>query len=394
MNPLAEYKFLGDVTPPTGPITIAKLAGGLTNLVFWARHPNLEGQTLRPNTKEAAEWSQILKDEVRPALHNSSTQCRIAQLIFFSRHPKIVGHFKQQPQDKQQKLSQEFDDIRKNIVQPWLALQLARGKVNSRTIYVVDNEVFKSLPWETRTRAGNEIASKFAFINGNAPMTVIFLEPGRFPEEFNFSDAVISVTNTLANVHVHAALTQQVNNLNRAIGTQGSRHRFPAPVLSHLNPERYGLASMNKLVTPAARGTQVAAPLMASAVNLDELIKYVNDEHIPGIYHNGRTRKDEISQNKASWTGHQKEIVGLALGRAIAHELRHLYVRTPTHAADGLGSDGARLLGRDLIKDLITFSAADKTSIASSIAVLEGQQGARAVAASFAAAERSLDFPY
>jgi len=69
-------------------------------------------------------------------------------------------------------------------------------------------------------------------------------------------------------------------------------------------------------------------------------------------------------------------------------------VRTPVHADDGIGSDGAPLFGRDLIKDPITFSTADRTSIQSSITTLEGQQGTRAVAASFAAAERSLDFPF
>ena len=384
MNVVGEYILLGDVTPPSGPITVDKFAGSLTNLVFWARHPGLEGQTLRPNTKEAAEWSLILKNEVRPALHNSSTQWRIGQLIFFSRHPGILGHFKNEPKDKQQKLSQEFDDIRKNIVQPWLTLQLARGKVNSRTIFVVNNDAFKSLPWQTRTRVGDEIASQFAFVNGNAPMTVIFLDPGRFPEEFNFSDAVISVTDPITppQVHVYWALRQQVNNLNRAIGALGSRQRFPAPDRTRLNPERYGLASMNKFVTLAAHGTQVAAPLMASGVNVNELIDYLNKEHVP-------SEKDKIPKDKSKWTAQQKELVGIALGRAMAHEVRHLYVHDPDHAADGLGSAGARLFGRDA-----TFSAADKTKIQSSITTLEGQQGTRAVAASFAAAERSLDFPF
>lgn len=82
------------------------------------------------------------------------------------------------------------------------------------------------------------------------------------------------------------------------------------------------------------------------------------------------------------------------LPRARSYVVRHLYVRNPVHAADGLGSNGARLFGRDLIKDLITFSAADKTCIQSSITTLEGQQGTRAVAASFAAIERSLAFPF
>ena len=305
----------------------------------------------------------------------------------------MLGRFKELPKDKQQKLSQEFDHICKDIVQPWLALQLARGAVNSRTIFVVDNDAFRSLPWETRTRAGDEIASQFAFVNGNAPMTVIFVEPRRFPEAFNFSDAVMSVTdpNTPPSIHVYWALRQQTNNLNRAIDALGNRVRIPAPDRTRLNPERYGIASMNKFVTPAAGGTQVAAPLMASAVNVNELIDYLNKEYIPGDYRDGRsTKKNDIPKDKAVWTDRQKELVGIALGRAMAHEVRHLYVRNPVHAADGLGSDSARLFG----KDVVTFSSADKTNILSAITTLEGQQGTRAVAASFAAAERSLDFPF
>lgn len=393
MTELGGYMLLGDVTPPSGPITVAKLAGSLTNLVFWARHPDLQDRPLKPKTKEAAEWSRILKADVRPALHNSSTQRRIGQLIFFARHPDMLGRFKEQPKDKRQKLSQEFDHICKDIVQPWLALQLARGAVNSRTIFVVDNDAFRSLPWETRTRAGDEIATQFAFVNGNAPMTVIFVEPRRFPEAFNFSDAVMSVTdpNTPPSIHVYWALRQQINNLNRAIDALGNRVRIPAPDRTRLNPERYGIASMNKFVTPAAGGTQVAAPLMASAVNVNELIDYLNKEYIPGDYRDGRsTKKNDIPKDKAIWTDWQKELVGIALGRAMAHEVRHLYVRNPVHAADGLGSDSARLFG----KDVVTFSSADKTNILSSITTLEGQQGTRAVAASFAAAERSLDFPF
>ena len=393
INELRRHTLLGEVTPPSGPITVAKLAGTLTNLVFWARHPNLQGRTLQPKTKEAAEWSRILKADVRPALHNSSTERKIGQLIFFARHPDILGRFKQQPTDKQQKLSQEFDHICKNIVRPWLTPRLARGAMNSRTIFVVDNDAFRSLPSETRTRAGEEIAGQFAFVNGNAPMTVMFVEPNRFPDAFNFSDAVVSVTdpNTPPSIHVYWALRQQVNNLNRAIDALGNRLRIPAPDRTRLNPERYGIASMNKFVTPAAGGTQVAVPFMASAVQVNELIDYLNKEFIPGDFRDGRsTKKNDIPKEKTAWTAQQKELVGIALGRAMAHEVRHLYVRNPVHAADGLGSDSARLFG----KNVVTFSTADKTNILSSITTLEGQQGTRAVAASYAAAERSLDFPF
>jgi hypothetical protein len=396
--------LLDNVTP-SGPITVAKLASSLTNLVFFARHPDLEGRPLKPKTKEAAEWSQILKTEIRSALHHSfdsttnlpAAQWKISQLIFFSRHPDILGHFKDQPKDEQQKLQKEFDDISKNIVQPLLQLQIARGKVNSRTIFVVDNNDFRRLPWETRNRAGEEIASQFAFVNGNAPMTVMFLDPGRFPEEFNFSDAVVGVTGpgVPPSVHVSQAERQQRPNLERAIAALGSRQRVPPPKDRVTTvTDRAGQALINKFVTARANGRQVAVPLMTSAINMDELIDQLNKERIP-------IGTDEIPTDKSSgqpafgwqklvhkWTAQQKELVGIALGRVMAHEVRHLYVGAG-HANDGLGRDKASLFDKDA-----TFSAADRTRIRTSITRLERQQGTRAVAPSFAASARSFDFPF
>src|SRR5262249_35792778 len=153
----------------------------------------------------------------------------------------------------------------------------------------------------------------------------------------------------------------------RAIDALGNRVRIPAPDRTRLKPERYGIALMNKFVTPAAGGTQVAAPLMASAVNVNGLVDYLNKEYIPGDYRDGHaTKKNEIPKDKNAWTQWQRELVGIALGRAMAHEVRHLYVRYPVHAADGLGADSPRLFG----KDLVTFSSDDKTSILSSITTL------------------------
>jgi len=383
INGVEEYG-LGQAAPPKGPITAANLAAGLTNLVFWERNPSFRGKKLTKGSSGAAAWTKILKNEVMPALHNSSTQRRIGQLIFFSRHPAILGHFKEQPQNKQQTLIKEFDDIRNNIVQPWLAVQIARGSANSRTIFVVDNDAFRSLPWETRTRVGNEIASQFAFVSSTAPMTVMFLDPVRFPEAFNFSDAVVGVTDPITppTVHVFWALKQQVNNLNRGLDALSSRQRVPVPNRTTMVPERIGFASMNKFVTAASQGTQVAVPHMASAVNVNELIDFLNKEHIS-------KEKDQIPKDRTKWTDGQKDLVGIALGRAMAHEVRHLYVRDPSHAVDGLGSASARLFGQDA-----TFSAADRTSIISSITTLEGQQGSRAVATSYAATDRSYDFPF
>ena len=92
---------LGEPSPPSGPITVGRLAGSLTNLVLWARHPILENKPLKPNTPEATEWSKILRNEVTPAFRDSSAEWRVGQLIFFSRHADVLGHFNDQPKDMQ-----------------------------------------------------------------------------------------------------------------------------------------------------------------------------------------------------------------------------------------------------------------------------------------------------
>ena len=54
---------------------------------------------------------------------------------------------------------------------------------------------------------------------------------------------------------------------------------------------------------------------------LDDLIDHLNEEIVP-------SKKDEIRKDKTKWTNGQKELVGIALGRTMAHEVRHL-ARSP-----------------------------------------------------------------
>ena len=69
-----EPEFEHDVQPPTSPITVAALANGLTNLVFWARNPKQKGKKLAAGSTDAKAWTKILASEVAPSLHADDTR--------------------------------------------------------------------------------------------------------------------------------------------------------------------------------------------------------------------------------------------------------------------------------------------------------------------------------
>ena len=211
----AEPRQEFDTGPSQAPLTVTQLAGKLTNLVWWARNPKLKGRTLSKGQKEAKQWLEIFKSEILPALHHASAETRVAQLIFFASHPEVQGRFKQLTKPEQEKFRKLFLDIRDREVRPWLKVRIARGKPNSRTIFLVNNAVFNNLPLRTRTRLGAELVQQFAFVGQKesaAPVIVIVLEPDRFPESYNFSDAVVSLTHRRTSAHVELAMRQQKKN--------------------------------------------------------------------------------------------------------------------------------------------------------------------------------------
>jgi hypothetical protein len=91
--------------------------------------------------------------------------------------------------------------------------------------------------------------------------------------------------------------------------------------------------------------------------------------------------------NPTNWLGHLGTL-GEVLGRAMAHEVRHLYVPGQAHAATGLGAEAADLLQHK------RFSAADEVDILAAIQQLEAQQGTAIVVETNPVARRDGDFPF
>ena len=259
-------EFFGEPTKEA--ITIAELLSGLTNLVFWARNPKLAGKKLKGNKKKEQEWVSISNNEVRHSLHDSSVKKQIASLIFYGRHPELKGNFKSLPADQQQKMYNEYVGIQDNEVQPWLNITIIRGNLKSRTVFIADRDTFKRLPDGVRSYAGHEIAAQFAFIGKNEPkfpVTVIFLEPDRFPSSYNFSDATVSLVDTDPGVYVSQARRQLEANIRSAIGRMRGIRLKDQQQGSHIPgiPDRVGVALRDKQIVPA--GSHKLALYMSAA---------------------------------------------------------------------------------------------------------------------------------
>lgn len=366
------------VPTPQGPLSVAQLAGKLTNLVLWARHPKLTGKTLTAGQKEVAEWNRILADEIRPALHNASTAHRIAQLIFFARNPQVQGRFQQLSKADKKKFGDEFVAIRDTEVKPWLQERLLRGRANSRTLFIVEDDVFRRLPIAVRQHLTDEVAAKFAFVGRKekaSPVMVALVGPDRFPEGYNFSDAVVRLTDSSSDAHVGAAIREQTKNARSAIQRLGIRVNPGASGRNAAVPERLGSAlSAKQVMTAGAR--VLAIPLMSAAVDLPSVVAAIEEE-----------TGDKLPADMRKYTDAQLKLFGVALGRAVAHEARHLY-HAP-HAVTGLGSDAPLVAG-----STADFSAADQVDILKAIQALEKQQGTAVVVDTFAEQERAGGLPF
>jgi hypothetical protein len=254
--------------------------------------------------------------------------------------------------------------------------------VKSRTIFVADTSAFSTLPDLTRTVAGEELARIYEFVGRaepSAPMRVIVLQPERFPEDYNLSDAVVAVAQMVPSAYVGVGFRQQTNNINRRIRELGGRFTLDATTRVTFTTDRLGLGTMRKFAGNIPGIGAATITQMDSAVGLLEVLTYVNKEVLSNT-------QPKLDADPRKWSEQQQRLMGLALGRSMAHEVRHLYVTTPVHAVAGLGSADAPLFGEN-----IGFSNADQAGILGAIRNFESNQGTSRVIPTY---NREADFPF
>jgi hypothetical protein len=284
------------------------------------------------------------------------------------------------------------------------------GKGLNRTLFVVQNDVWNGLPAEVRTAAEQELNNLFAFVgqaSGEKAFSIKVLTPAQLPEQFDFSESVVSVIHGDAGQYVDAAMAAQREQIRRFLDSQ---HVTPpaAPTGAHpaaADPFHMGVGNAGKTVF-TANGQAFALPVMAGAVSIDEVLdsffenidSNLSDqlEKVPGHGRDLSKWPKTIMSKKGTTSWARADVLAMlggALGRVIAHEARHEYITK--HAKAGLGGEGENtpIIGE---KHSLEFSKDDQKAILERIRTLEKQQGTARVVPTFPQSLRTRpeDFPF
>ncbi len=280
----------------------------------------------------------------------------------------------------------------------------------NRTLFVVQNDVWTALPAEVRAAAEQELNTQFAFVGqarGEKAFSIKVVTAAQLPEQFDFSESVVSVIHGDAGQYVDAAMAAQREQIRRFLDSQ---HVTPpaAPTGAHpatADPFHMGVGNAGKTVF-TANGQTFALPVMAGAVSIDEVLDSFFEnidsnladqlEKVPGHGRDLSKWPKTIMSKKGSTSWARADVfamLGGALGRVIAHEARHEYIHE--HAKAGLGGEGENtpIIGE---KHSLEFSKDDQKAILERIHTLEKQQGNARVVPTFPQSLRSRpeDFPF
>jgi hypothetical protein len=275
----------------------------------------------------------------------------------------------------------------------------------NRTLYVVQNDVWKSLPVAVRTGAENELNRVFAFVGktaGEKPFTIKILSSDQLPEQFDFSESIVSVIQEEVGPYLDNAFALQQKQINDWLTTQkvpvGTTASQPREARS---PELIGRGGQSKHVIKEGANS-FAIPQMAGAVDIREVVKSFLDNidsllneqmvKLPGNGTDISKWPATVTSKRGTTSWNPLEMLGPALGRAIAHEARHEYIGG-AHSETGLGKDSAFIIGE---KNSENFSDEDQKTIITKLHGLEKDQGNATVVPTFSRSSRSKkdQFPF
>jgi hypothetical protein len=275
----------------------------------------------------------------------------------------------------------------------------------SRTLYVINNDIWNWLPTAVRTSAETELKSLFAFVGaakGEKPFSIKVATAAQLPEQFDFSESVVSVIRGDPDTYVKDAFARQNEQIRSWLAQQRvQRPMEKAGDREPLTPEQIGSGGGSRGVI-TEQGKTYALLVMAGAVDIGEVINSFFD-NIENLLEEQLTALPEKGRNPTKWPATVKskggttswqpqELLGVALGRAIAHEARHEYIGA-SHAETGLGQDSPFIIGE---KTTATFSEKDQKAILAQIHKLETTQGKATVVPTFPQSMRQKpkQFPF
>jgi len=275
----------------------------------------------------------------------------------------------------------------------------------NRTLYVIHNDVWNELPPAVRASAEQELKSLFAFVGASSsekPFSIKVVTAAQLPEQFDFSESVVSVIRGDTDSYVKDAFARQ----NEQIRSWLAQQKVQMPQAESggkapFNPERIGTGGGSRSLR-TDQGKTYALLVIAGAVNINEVIDSFFD-NIEGLLEDQLTTLPKKGRDPTKWpqtvkskggtTSWQPQVMlGVALGRAIAHEARHEYIGA-AHAETGLGQDSPFIIGE---KTTAQFSKEDQKAILDQIHKLETTQGKATVVPTFPQSMRKKpeQFPF
>jgi hypothetical protein len=275
----------------------------------------------------------------------------------------------------------------------------------NRTLYVVQNDVWSGLPAKVQSSAVKELERLFSFVGkakGEKAFSIKVMTAQQLPEQFDFSESVVSVIDGDPKAYVDQAFELQQKQIETWLKTQ--KVQPPATSKSGFapgKPETLGRGGASKTILKDKKQVY-AMPVMAGAVCLPEILEAFFD-NIDDLLEKQFIRlgidkknpkkwpsKISTKEGKMSWDA--LEMLGVAVGRAIAHEGRHEYIGGG-HADAGLGADSPIILGE---KNSENFSEKDQKEFLKTIQDLEKQQGKATIVPTFPQENRSKKelFPF
>jgi hypothetical protein len=122
----------------------------------------------------------------------------------------------------------------------------------NRTLYVIQNDVWTKLPSAVRASAEQELNGLFGFVGASStekPFSISIVEAAKLPDQFDFSESVVSVIHGDAAKYVKEAFARQDAQIRRFLAGQNvQKPAAPTAGKDPLDPEKIGFGGGSRTV--------------------------------------------------------------------------------------------------------------------------------------------------
>lgn len=288
----------------------------------------------------------------------------------------------------------------------------------AKTLFIVDDDVFQSLPDAVQKKLLDETAKLFSFVPG---FKVEARKPSLFPATIHFTDSVVMLVGQNDEVDPAVRQISRAEDANTRFSIKQTGVNILLDKLKQSfdgDPDKGGVGGHWKPVVTEGGGRKVSITMTYGVASLESAEQAVVEEDLHGrsladilkqrekiIHDKGSARyfashaalvsvrEEEEAEFMTKhrplkdWDKRLAENVATALARVVAHEARHQYILA--HSAKGLGADSPRIWGD---KNYEEFDGSDKANINNKINQLALDWNSAAVHLELCPKERSSPF--